>query len=244
LTLLLTTGAAWAADGMVGLGAGVAPDYEGSDDTTGVPLFMFSYNYDSGRFVRLDGPKLKVNLLADRHYNLGPILNYRMKRDNVDNSQVDRMDQVDAALAAGLFGSIDVNNFLLGLEVVTDVSGKDTGVTTQASAGYRWKAMSSLTLTPGIFMTYASSDYMDTYFSVNSGNRGTSTLPNYSADSGLKDAGFNLIAHYTPWENWGIMGLMSYKMLLNDAKDSPLVDDVGNDKQLSLGLMGTYRWGK
>jgi outer membrane protein len=229
---------------MVGLGAGVAPDYEGSDDTTGVPMFMFNYNYDSGRFVKLNGPNLKVNLLADKSYSLGPVLAYRMKRDDVDNNQVDAMEKVDAALAAGIFGGVDINNFLLGLEVLADVSGKDTGVTAQATAGYRWKAMPALTITPGIFTTYASDDYMESYFSVDSSNRGSSTLPNYSADAGLKDVGINLVASYTPWEQWGIMGLFSYKTLINDAKDSPLVDDVGNDKQLSAGLMVTYRWGK
>ena len=84
---------------------------------------------------------------------------------------------------------------------------------------------------------------MDTYFGVNAGNRGSSGLPDFKADSGLKDVGFNLVVNYTPWENWGIMGLLSYSALLNDAKDSPIVDDEGNDKQMSFGLMGTYRWG-
>jgi len=85
---------------------------------------------------------------------------------------------------------------------------------------------------------------MDTYFGVNPGNRGSSGLPNYSADSGLKDVGINLVAHYTPWEKWGIMGLFSYKALLNDAKDSPIVDNEGDDKQFMFGLMATYRWSK
>jgi outer membrane scaffolding protein for murein synthesis (MipA/OmpV family) len=40
------------------------------------------------------------------------------------------------------------------------------------------------------------------------------------------------------------MGLLSYKKLVNDAKDSPLVDDEGNDNQFTLGVMATYRWGK
>ena len=85
---------------------------------------------------------------------------------------------------------------------------------------------------------------MDTYFGVNQDNRGSSGLPDFKADSGFKDAGISLIVDYTPWEQWGIMGLLSYSALLNDAKDSPLVDDKGNDKQMSFGLMGTYRWGK
>ena len=243
LVLVLAASYAWAG-GMVGLGAGVAPDYEGSDHNTGVPMFMLNYNYDSGRFVKLMGPNLKVNVLANKSYSLGPALGYRMERDDVDNKQVDNMKKVDGALVAGAFGGVDINNFLLGLEVLADVSGNDTGVTAQVTAGYRWKAMPALTITPGIFTTYASSDYMDSYFTVDSKNRGSSQLPNYSADSGLKDVGLNLVASYTPWEKWGVMGLFSYKTLLNDAKDSPIVDDAGDKKQMTVGLMLTYRWGK
>ena len=102
LALVLAASPVWAG-GVAGLGAGVAPDYEGSDDSTGVPMFMFQQNYDSGRFVKLMGPNLKVNLLADKQFSLGPVLNYRPKRDDVDNDQVDRMDKVDAAFEAGVF---------------------------------------------------------------------------------------------------------------------------------------------
>ncbi len=244
LVLLLAASPVWAVKGMVGLGAGVAPDYEGSDNTTAIPMFMFSHNYDSGRFVKLMGTNLKVNLLADKQYSLGPVANYRMKRDNVDNSQVDDMDKVDAAVELGGFAGVDVNNLLLGLQVLADVSDKHNGVLTELSAGYRWKAMPELALTPGISLTYASDDYMDTYFSVKSSNRGTSTLPDYKADAGFKDVGINLVASYTPWESWGLMGLVSYKRLLNDAADSPIVDDEGDENQVTAGLMVTYRWGK
>jgi outer membrane protein len=110
--------------------------------------------------------------------------------------------------------------------------------------GYRWKATPDLTITPTVFVTAADADYMDYYFGVNDGNRGSSTIPNYDASDGdVKDYGINVVAHYTPWEKWGIMGIFSYKSLLNDAKDSPIVDDEGNDKQVTLGVMATYRWG-
>ena len=84
LALLLAVSPVWALDGMVGLGVGMAPDYEGSEDSTGVPLFLFQHNYDSGRFFKLNGPNLKVNLLADNQFSLAPVLNYRFERDDVD----------------------------------------------------------------------------------------------------------------------------------------------------------------
>ena len=243
LLALVLASPTWASD-IVGLGAGVAPDYEGSDDAKGVPMFMYTHVFESGRFIKLMGTNLKANLLADKHYSLGPVLNYRLERDKVDNDQVQAMDKVDAATELGAFAGIDVNNLLLGAEFLADISNSHDGWTLQGTLGYRWKAMPELTITPTLFTTYADNDYMDTYFSVDASNRGSSTLPNYSADSGMKDFGINLVAHYTPWQNWGIMGLVSYKKLLNDAKDSPLVDDVGDDNQWLAGLMVTYRWGQ
>jgi outer membrane protein len=235
---------AMATEHTFGLGAGFAPDYEGSDDSKGIPMLMLTGKYDSGRSFSLMGPNLRVNLVPSKMYSFGPVLNYRMERNNVDNDQIEAMKSIDAAIEAGAFGGIDINNFLLGLEFLGDVSSEYDGYLVQASAGYRWKATPTMTITPKIFTTYADSNYMDTYFGVNSHNRGSSILPDFEADSGMKDVGFNLVVNYTPWENWGIMGLLSYSALLNDAKDSPIVDDEGNDKQLSFGLMGTYRWGK
>jgi outer membrane scaffolding protein for murein synthesis (MipA/OmpV family) len=228
----------------VGLGVGAVPDYEGSDDSKGVPMLMLKGNYDSGRSFTLMGPNLRVNVVPSKLYSFGPVLNYRMRRDGVSNDSVDAMKTVDAAFEAGIFGGVDIDNFLLGAEFLADVSDEHDGTLTQLSAGYRWKARTDLSITPKLFTTYADSDYMDTYFGVNQDNRGSSSLSDFKADSGFKDAGISLIVNYTPWEHWGIMGLLSYSALLNDAKDSPLVDDKGNDKQMSFGLMGTYRWGK
>jgi outer membrane protein len=244
LSILLLTGTAWATKGTVGLGVGMAPDYEGSDDTDGVPMLMFSHRYDSGRFVNLMGTNLKVNLLANKEFSLGPVLNYRQGRDDVDNKRVDAMKDIDDAFEAGVFAGFDINNILFGLELLADVSDEHDGWTIQPSIGYRWKASPDLIIIPSAFATGADTDYMETYFSVNSTNRGTSDLPDYSADSGLKDLGIKVSAHYTPWKNWGIMGFLSYKTLLNDAEDSPVVDIEGDDKQMTFGVMATYRWGK
>jgi outer membrane scaffolding protein for murein synthesis (MipA/OmpV family) len=244
LSVLLLTGTAWATKGIVGLGVGMAPDYEGSDDTTGIPMFMFNHNYDSGRFVRLMGPNMKVNLLTNKEFSLGPVLNYRMGRDDVDNKRVDAMKDLDDAVEAGVFAGLDMNNWLLGVEVLFDVSDEHDGKIAQGTLAYRWKATQDLTITPGAFVTWADGSYMDHYFGVSTSNVGTSGLPLYDASSGIKDIGLNVAAHYTPWENWGVMGIISYKSLLDDAEDSPVVDIEGDDKQMMIGVMATYRWGQ
>ena len=67
-----------------------------------------------------------------------------------------------------------------------------------------------------------------------------SGLQTFDADSGFKDLGLNLTASFKPWEHWGLMGLVSYKRLLDDAEDSPVVDDEGDANQLMGGILVTY----
>jgi len=243
LALSLLVAPALATEHTIGLGVGTAPDYQGSDDSRGIPLLMLKGRYDSGRSFTLLGPNLKVNVVPSKTYGFGPVLNYRQGRDDVDDDRVDAMQDIDDAFELGAFGSLDINNWLLGVELLADISDEHDGMLATVSVGYRWKAAPALSIMPKVYTTYADGDYMDTYFGVNSGNRGASGFADFEADSGFKDVGINLVVDYTLWDRWGISGVLAYSALLNDAKDSPLVDEVGDDKQMFFGLMGTYRWG-
>ncbi len=241
---LLTSSLCFASQHSVGIGVGITPDYEGSEDNQTIPMFMLSGRYDSGRSFALTGTKLKVDLLPHRNYSIGPVINYHMGRSDVDNSQVDAMKDIDGTLEAGVLGGINYNNWNLGLELLKDILDEHSGMRVQVSAGYRWKVTDHLSIIPGVSLAYADEDYMQTFFGVNSSNRGGSTLPDYSADSGIKDVGAKIIATYTPWGKWGLTTILSYSMLLNDAKDSPIVDGQGDASQVFFGLMATYRWGQ
>lgn len=245
LTLLFfTTAPGFTAQHSLGVGAGVTPDYEGSENLQMIPMLSLSGRYDSGRFFTLTGTKLKVNLLSKRRYSFGPALRYHMGRSGVDNSQVDAMKDIDGTIEAGIIASHNISSWTLGFEFLSDVSDKHSGTKAQVSIGYRWKATDHMSISPGLSVTYADEDYMETFFGINSNNRGASTLPDYSASSGIKDIGAKVLAHYTPWKQWGVMGIMSCTMLLNDAKNSPIVEAEGEANQVFLGLMATYRWGQ
>ena len=100
--------------GFIGLGAAYKPDYEGSDDYEANIAPFGRYNWASGRYVQLGGTqgteraaRLKANILRKEGRDgleLGPVLQYRMKRDDdVDNNKVGNMKEVDAATEAGAF---------------------------------------------------------------------------------------------------------------------------------------------
>ncbi|MBW2643910.1 MAG: MipA/OmpV family protein, partial [Deltaproteobacteria bacterium] len=102
--------------------------------------------------------------------------------------------------------------------------------------------MENLKITTSLSTTYASDDYMETYFQVDSKNVGTSGLPFYNADSGIKDVGLSVVADYSLNKSWSIMGIGSYTLLVGDAEDSPVVDDEGSENQMLFGVMGIYHF--
>ncbi|NIQ89450.1 MAG: MipA/OmpV family protein, partial [Deltaproteobacteria bacterium] len=75
----------------LGLGPGIAPDYEGSEDYQFVPIPYARAQWASGQYVHLLGNKLKGNLLPDDMWSLGPMLEYISSRADVDNNRVDDM---------------------------------------------------------------------------------------------------------------------------------------------------------
>jgi outer membrane scaffolding protein for murein synthesis (MipA/OmpV family) len=233
-----------AADVDFGLGGGVgfSPEYEGSEDYEAVPVPYFSVQLENGRYVRLDGPVLKANLLDNNTWSFGPLLQYRKKRDDdVDNKAVSRMKKIDAALEVGAFLGYKFDSWDFGIQVATDVSGAHDGTLAAARTGYTFKA-DRMSTRIGASITYANSDYMDTYFSVDAGDSARSGLSRYNADSGIKDIGLDLMLRYSMAENWDIRGALAYIALLNDAKDSPLVDDEGESSQFKGSIIVIYKF--
>ena len=58
---------------------------------------------------------------------------------------------------------------------------------------------------------------MEAYFEVDAVDRARSGLKIFEADSGFKDVGLGLSVNWSPWQNWSLLGVASFKRLLNDA---------------------------
>jgi outer membrane scaffolding protein for murein synthesis (MipA/OmpV family) len=64
---------AQAADISIGGGAGMVPDYEGSDDYKIVPLASAKLTLENGMYLNLQGFNVKANLIPSKIWRLGPI---------------------------------------------------------------------------------------------------------------------------------------------------------------------------
>lgn len=226
----------------IGLGAGVVPDYEGSNDYQAVPFPFFRVHWRSGYSVELEGLTLRANLVPNARWKFGPVIRYRMGREDVEDKAVDRMRDIDDSTEVGAFLKVIVDNWDARIEAVKDVSDGHDGYLIGFYTGYSVPMDRTWRLTFGASATYADDDYMDTFFSVDENNSLRSGLNTYKADGGLKDVGATVSAFYNMSKNWGVMSIIGYKRLLGDAKDSPIVDKRGSADQWVMGALITYSW--
>ena len=230
---------------------GVAGDYLGSDDyDVGVaPLARFRIGKGS-RYVKLQATKLSVNVLDNRTWNLGPVVNYRGGRDDdVDDRVVSQMQEIDGTVEVGVFGGwtwISKKDprvrLSTSLSALQDVGDGHDGYLIGAGAKYSLPLSRNIMLSTGVSTTYGSGDYMDTYFSVDARDAATTGLSLFDADAGFRDVRVSLVGVYSLSANWHIGRGAVYGRLLGDAEDSPVVDDRGTANIVVIGAGLIYTW--
>lgn len=242
VSLLLVVPTIQAADFSIGGGIGVKPDYEGSSDYELVPVPAGSAKFDNGMYLKLLGLNLRANLIPSDFWRLGPVYNYRPERDNVENNRVDRMKDISDANELGIFGGIEWQGWYVFLEWLADTGDAYDGSYGTLKGGYNWMVNKEWMLTFGAFTTYASDDYMETYFGVSSGDAARSGLDRYNADGGMKDIGLDFGANWRFAQNWDLRGLFQIKQLVGDADDDSPVVDEGSETQLFTAVLVVWNF--
>ncbi len=227
-------------DFTIGAGAGFGPDYEGSDDygVGAMPVLEASWRDDTF-FVSVDRG-IGTTLLRSEHFSGGVSLNYDWGRDEGDNSALRGLGDIEAGLEGTAFAEIDLGTYAFELDITQDLSGEDKGLLANFSAEYRHSFFDErLWISAGPSVSWASEDYMQSYFGVNNKQASRSRYSQHDTDAGFKDVGLNLGAMYSFDENWAMIGSVGYARLLGDAADSPFVE---SENQFSGGLAITYNF--
>jgi OOP family OmpA-OmpF porin len=226
---------------ILGLGVGAAPDYEGSNEYKAVPLVQARLNFEKGYYISLFGNSLRANVVPSKNWHLGPMVRYRAERDDVKDDEIDNFEKIDAATEVGLFASYSGEHLIAVLSGTKDISASYSGYLGELGLGYKIP-LSRGALTLFAMTTYADSEYMETYFDVTPANSIRSDLPTYHAESGFKDASAGFAWQHNLNDNWGLLTVARYSRLLEDAEDSPVVDDEGDANQYFAGLLVNYRF--
>lgn len=225
----------------VGLGVGVAPDFEGSEDYEAVPLPLIMVRFTNHMSVLLAGNRLEVDLLPDPKWKLGVAAEFLGKRDDdVENDVVGLLDEVDASFMVGPMLGFENRTWKFGVVGLSDMSDSSDGTIVRLSTGYKKQLNRGWRFSINAFTTWADDDYMESYFGIDGSNSLRSGLSMYEAESGIKDVGITIPVFYDPCNYIGVVCAVGYKRLLGDAEDSPIVNEEGNENQLFAGFAITY----
>ncbi len=225
----------WAIE--VGFIGGVSPDYEGSND----------YEFGMGPNISITwkdliwfkGKSLGVNLLKRDGWTAGPFVAKSTSRDDDDNRKLKWLDEVDSSIEVGGFAKYRKKPFRFELNIRHDPGSGHEGTLIEAGAGLGfpldkpWFVAMAQT-------TWASNNYMESFFGVSTKESERSGLKEFDADSGIKNIGIILSSGIHFRDNWKIGFDLQYKRLLGDAADSPIVDD---EDQFLAGMSIMYTWG-
>jgi len=236
---------------IVGVGGGMLPDYQGSDDYTfGAAPFLKYTPEKTEYYALLIGPELYVNVINHPWLRFGPVVNYRFGRnDDVEDDVVKKMEEIDGAFEAGAFVGYQwrdsqnpLHQFGITLEFLGDVSSVYKGYLVSASARYWHPVHKMVDLGLVVGASYADNNYMETYFGVSEKDSERTDLPVFKAGSGIKDWRVipAVVVHFSPQWHAGIGA--RYSRLLDDAADSPVVNDRGSKDQWIYGIAVAYAW--
>jgi outer membrane protein len=230
----------------LGAGAGAAPDYEGSDDYELVPLWNLRVGnlYHPNTFVQVLGPRLRSNFLPSDHLRLGLSGQFIKERDDVENDQVDDLEKVDPSVMLGLLAGYDFfadprEHLMLEVDARQDVAN-DNGFLASVRGLYGRPLAENWRFDTVVGSTWASEDYMSSYFGIDAGDAARSGLDQFSADEGFKDISFGGSVTYRLFDRLSVSALASYARLIDDAADSPVVDDAGDENQFFGGALVNY----
>jgi outer membrane scaffolding protein for murein synthesis (MipA/OmpV family) len=227
----------------VGALGAAAPDYEGSNDYRflGAPLIDLRYRNIAFLSSR-DG--LGVSLVRIGGFTAGPLLRVRFGRDQDDNDALKGLGDVGATVEAGFFANYRINGFNFGVKGGQGLNGGGhRGAEVRADASYNGRLAERWLFSLGPSITWASDNYMDSFFGVNQTQAARSGYGVYNPGGGFKDVGFGGSLTWRFTDQAALTAIAEVKELLNDAADSPIVNQAGSSTQGFVGLALSYRFG-
>jgi MipA family protein len=228
----------------LGGGVGIVPKYPGAEDyrLRAVPIIGVSYGrFFAGGDAGTDGPGVGVNLLRDPNWRLGLALapGFDRARRESDHPSLQGLGDIDRATRAVLFGGYTWRWLSAQLRLASDISGKDQGTLAFFDLTARYPASERLTLSAGPGVTWASDDYMTTFFGVTPAQAAASTLPAYDARAGLHAVRFAIGASYRIDARWNVFARLGTARLIGDAEESPITRDRN---QNLAAVFASYRF--
>lgn len=224
----------------IDLGGGlmVSPKYPGADSYLlfPFPIAVVGRFYIPGLGQVADGTETR------RGFSIFPSFDFNGERNASDSAELTGTDTVDWALELGLGVSYRYDWVRGTIEVRQGLNGH-TGQVAEFGLEVITEPFERTRLVLGPRATWASGDYMSTYFGVSEDEASApgSMLTAYDAGSGFKTVGIAARASYdwTDKTTFHVQG--GWDRFIGDAADSPIVTS-GSEDQFFVGAGITYRF--
>jgi outer membrane scaffolding protein for murein synthesis (MipA/OmpV family) len=219
----------------------VGPSYPGADDFSvyGFPSVSFRRVGTPERFSAPDDG-LSFSFVDDSAFRIGAVGRFQGGRYLQDDRRLFGLRKVDWAVEPGVFVEYWPLEFLRArAELRHGVNGHhgfvaDVGLDVVQRFG-------AVTLSVGPRLAWDDGDFTRTYFGVTPVEAALNgEVTPYRPSGGVTSAGATAAISYDWSPQWSTMAFVSYKRLVGDAADSPIVKRFGSENQVGLGLTVSY----
>lgn len=218
----------------LGLGPKVQPEYEGAKSYMLSPFPIVGLRFMVNPFTGQPASE----------YGLGfaPAFRFLGERDKSVDKRLAGLNSVDMAFEAGVTVDYTVPFARAFVEVRQGFGGHQGQVVDLGAEGI-FRPAPGLKISVGPRLSFASDDYMSTYFGVTKKEAGKSKFSAFDADGGFRSWGAAARADYEWSPNWLLRADASWNRLAGDAGRSPIVRKGGSADQFTFGIGVAYRFG-
>jgi outer membrane protein len=240
----------------IGTGFLSTPAFKGSKDyqVSLVPYLRVNY---SDLFFASMNEGIGFNVIKNDKLIAGPIARYRFGRKEKDGTSpfhiagskttaLQGLGDIDGAIEPGVFANYKFNPFDIEIEVRKGFGGHE-GFIGDLSLNYSTmlfiKGCRTI-LNLGPRTTIVSSDYNQTYYSINPTQSMQSGLRVYDAQGGVLSYGIGASSIVAISKKLSMVLFAGYDRISGEAGNSPLVQQKGSQDQFGAGLFLAYQFGR
>ena len=232
----LTALAAPGDDLVVTLGGGglVAPDWDGSSKYVLSPMPIVGVKFLRSPFTGQP--------TSDTGFGLAPSFRFLSKRSFGAGSALAGLPDVADAFEAGLTVDYTDTNFR-AFATVRQGMGGHHGQVAEIGIDGIVHPLPQLTLEAGPRLSFASTDYMKTYWGVSPATSLATGVPAYEPGGGYRGAGLGAKATWEIDPHWFVQAKAEWTHLADAAARSPVVKAEGRRDQFTVGLGVAWKFG-
>lgn len=255
-----TGGQTTVAKSSIGLGAAVVikPKYEGSQEHEAIPLPIILPRFQSKpedeaspyaelrRRVAFRGlDDIRIRVLGKNRFQVGAVTGWITSRDEDDADFLKGTGDIDGGLVGGAYAAYTMGLFTFDAAYIEKLTGTSAGPQYRFSVETTRPISDRGDFTIVLGTTFASEDFMQTYFGITptQSRRSRANLPVYSPGGGIKDVYIEMGGSYDLTERWVFKGGVRYGRLLDEAADSPLVE-TPDQVSGTVGLAYRFHWNR